>query len=575
MKRCPQCNRTEADDALTFCRVDGTPLVRESGVANGEVGTRKFSPSQSTDTNETRILPNDEALNRHTAPTTVLEARPASGNTRGLSGAKSRLVVIVAVVAAVTVALAATAYLYLSRGESAPPKNSVAVLPFQNASNDPNMEYLSDGITESLINSLSQLPNVRVLARSTMFRFKGQDADPQAVGRQLGVDTVLTGRVVQLGDSLSVQADLVNVADGSQMWGEQFNRRLTDLVALQGEVARDVSNKLRAKLTGADEQKLAKTYTANPVAYQHYLRGRFYWNKRTAKDLQKAIEYFQQAVAADPDYALAYAGLADAYSLLPTYGSGLPREVFPKAREAAVKALSLDSQLAEAHVSLGLVLNYYDYDFAGAEREFKAAIELNRMNPTAHVTYGNLLSILGRHEEALNEFRRALELDPLSLIGNRLYGLGFFYARGYDEAVAQLGRTVELDAGFAPAHDSLANVHFVKGDYAASVEAFAKSQELFGERQNAALARESFARGGWQGFLRAMTDGRNGANLASYRLATYHAALGERDRAFDELSKAYESREFFMILLKVDPRLDPLRSDPRFIELMRKVGLPQ
>jgi TolB-like protein/tetratricopeptide (TPR) repeat protein len=437
------------------------------------------------------------------------------------------------------------------------------------------MEYLSDGISESLINSLSQMQNVRVMARSTMFSFKGKDLNPQTVGEQLGVETVLTGRVVQRGDSLTVQADLVNVADGTQLWGEQFNRKLTDLVALQGEVARDVSNKLRTKLTGADEQRLAKTYTANPVAYQHYLRGRFYWNKRTAKDLQKAVEYFQQAVAADSDYAPAYAGLADAYSLLPTYGGGLPREMFPKAREAAVKALSLDSQLSEAHVSLALVLNYYDYDFAGAEREFKAAIELNRMSPTAHLHYGNLLSTLGRHEEALNEFRRALELDPLSLIGNRLYGLAFYHARRYDEAIAQLERTVELDAGFAPVHDSLSNVYSVKGDYAASIEAFAKNQELIGERQNAVLARESFARGGWQGFLRAMTGERGAANMASYRLATYHAALGEKDKAFDELNKAHESREFFMILLKVDPRLDPQRSDPRFAELVRRVGFPQ
>ena len=574
MKRCPKCNRAESDDTLAFCRTDGTRLVSDGSFVSEGAGTLRFGSSPITGETETRILPADEGLSRPTAPTTALEGRQPPGDMLRASKSKSRSGVVAAVVVVATLALAASAYLYLSRGRSAA-KNSIAVLPFQNAGGDPNLEYLSDGISEGLINSLSQLPGVRVMARSTMFSFKGKDVDPQAVGKQLGVEAVLTGRVVQHGDSLTVQADLVNVADGSQMWGEQFNRKLTDLVALQGEVARDVSNRLRAKLTGAEEQRLAKTYTANPEAYQHYLKGRFYWNKRTAKDLQKAVEYFQQAVAADPNYALAYAGLADAYSLLPTYGGGSPREMFPKAREAAVKALSLDSQLGEAHVSLGLVLNYYDYDFAGAEREFKAAIGLNQMNPTAHLTYGNLLSTLGRHEEALNEFRRALELDPLSLIGNRLYGLGFFYARRYDEAIAQLERTIELDASFAPAYDSLANVYSVKGDYAASIEAFAKNQELIGEGQNAALARESFARSSWQGFLRAMTEASGAANLASYRLATYHAALGEKDRAFDELSKAYESREFFMILLKVDPRLDPVRSDPRFAEIVRKVGLPQ
>jgi eukaryotic-like serine/threonine-protein kinase len=572
MKRCPACNRVH-DDALRFCPKDGTPLVDDGGSASQDAGTLRFGSAHVTGETETRTLPTGEAAGRPTAPTTVLDARRASSGARELTKPKSRRGVAIAAAAVAALVLAAFAYTYLSRGGGE--KNSIAVLPFENASGDPEVEYLSDGITESIINSLSQLPGVRVMARSTMFSFKGKNIDPRAVGEQLGVEAVLTGRVVQRGDSLAVQADLVNVADGSQMWGEQFNRKLTDIVVLQGEVARDVSNRLRTKLTGADEQRLAKTYTANPEAYQHYLRGRFYWNKRTAKDLHKAVEYFQQAGSTDPNYAPAYAGLADAYSLLPTYGGGQPREMFTKAREAAVKALSLDSQLAEAHVSLGLVLNYYDYDFAGAEREFKAAIALNAMSPTAHVTYGNLLSTLGRHEEALKELRRALELDPLSLIGNRLYGLGFFYARRYEEAIAQLQRTVELDAGFAPAYDSLANVYSVKGDYAASVEAFAKNQELIGEGQNAALARESFIRGGWQGFLRAMTGERGAANSASYRLATYHAALGEKDEAFDELNNAYESREFFMILLKVDPRLDPLRSDPRFADLMRRVGFSQ
>ncbi|MCA1637584.1 MAG: protein kinase, partial [Acidobacteria bacterium] len=426
---------------------------------------------------------------------------------------------------------------------------SIAVMPFINESGNADNEYLSDGMTESLISSLSQLPNLSVKARSSVFRYKGKDVNPQTVGNELSVQAVLNGRVTQRGDELTLSLELIDVQTENVIWSERYNRKQADLVSLQSEIARDVSSKLKTKLSGADEQRLAKSYTENAEAYQLYLRGRFYWNKRTAKDIEKAIGYFQQSVALDPNYTLAYAGLADAYSLLPIYGGAPSREALPKAREAALRALSLDSQLAEAHVSLGLVLNFYDYDFAGAEREFKAAIELNPNSATAHQFYGNLLSLLGRDREssAAAELRRALEIEPLLLTSNRLYGVALIYARKYDEAIAQLKKTLELDAGFAPAHDSLATVYFAKGSYAESVEAFARSQELFGVPQNAVLARESFARGGWQGFLRAMTGESRPTNLTSYRAATFHGELGEKDKAFAELNKAYENREFFMI----------------------------
>ena len=576
MKRCPQCSRVESDDTLTFCRTDGTPLVRESGAVSESAGTLKFSPTQGADTGETRILPAGDGLSRPTAPATVLDGQRVSGDARELSKPKSRRTVVAAIVAVAALALAAPAYLFLSRDRNTAAKNSIAVLPFQNASGDPNVEYLSDGMTESLINSLSPLPNLAVKARSTVFRYKGKDADPQKVGSELNVEAVLSGRVMQRGDDLTLSIELVDPKTGDQIWGGQYRRKSSDIVSLQGEVARDVADKLRVKLSGADEQKLAKNYTRNAEAYELYLRGRFHWNRRTVNDIQKSIEYFRQAVALDPNYTLAYTGLADAYSTLPTYGGAPSREVVPRAREAALKALSLDDRLAESHISLGIILNYYDYDFAGAEREFRRAVELNPNSATAHQFYGVLLLHLGRHDEASAALWRALEIEPLSPLINRLYGLALLFARRYDESAAQLKKTLELDANFVPAYDSLGHVYRVQGKHGDSVEAYAKAQEVLGNREEAALMREIFARDGWRAYLRAMADEPRLNQLKSrYIVATYHVELGEKEKAFAELNKAYEDREFFMILLKGDPRLDPLRSDPRFAELMLKVGFPQ
>ncbi len=477
----------------------------------------------------------------------------------------------VALAVLVLTALGFGYWFYNHRSANTTQIESIAVLPFVNESGNPDVEYMSDGISESLINSLSQLPNVRVLARSTMFRFKGKESDPQAVGKQLGVETVLTGRVVQRGDSLTIQTDLVSVLDGSQLWGERYNRRLTDVLAVQEEIVRDVSHKLRGRLSGTDEQRAAKNYTANPEAYQLYLKGLFYRNKFSLKDTENSIPYFQQAIAADPSFALPFAGLADSYVTLTLFEGGAPtHEVMPKARDAALKALTLDDGLAEAHTALGFILFFYDYDFVGSEREFKRALELNPNFANAHQRYSQLLTYRGRHEESLAEMRRALEIDPLSLIANRGYGDRLLDARRYDEAVAQLRKTLELDRNFSLAYSSLALVHQAQGDHAESVEAICKAYELTGRQEYAALARESFAKRGWQGYLRTMMERR--PDLRAYTRATFHAALGEKDKAFAGLNKAYENRESFLVRLKVDPRLDPLRSDPRFQDLLRRVG---
>ncbi len=461
-------------------------------------------------------------------------------------------------------------------GRSTKQIESIAVLPFINQSGNADNEYLSDGMTETLINSLSQLPNIAVKARSSVFSYKGKEISSKQVGNELSVQAVLNGRIAQRGENITLGLELVDVQTGNQIWGEQYNRKLIDLVSLQTEIARDVSDKLRLRLSGADEQRLTKNYTENAEANQLYLRGRFYSNRRTVKDIRKSIEYFQQAVTVDPNYTLAYTGLADAYSVLPTYGGAPSREVVPKAREAALKALSLDNQLAESHISLGIILNYYDYDFAGAEREFQRAIELNPNSATAHQIYGNLLLNLGRHEESLNEMRRALEIEPLSLITNRFYGIALLWARRYDESAEQLKKTLELDVNFIPAYDTLGNAYRMQGRYADSVEAYASGQQALNNLEAAALMRDSFSKGGWQGFLEAMTNKPQLNYLkSSYVVATYHTELGEKDEAIALLNKAYEEREFFITLLKVDPRLDPLREDPRFQELLKRVGFSQ
>ncbi|HAF22791.1 MAG TPA: hypothetical protein DCK93_07725 [Blastocatellia bacterium] len=575
MKRCPACNRVETDDALAFCRADGTALINDSASLGADERTARFGSGSVASEIETRILPQtvtDADMSRPTGPTTVLDRQQTIGRTQELTKHQRRKI-LAAITVLILAAIAVSAYFYLARKNIAAIQ-SVAVLPFVNASGNADVEYLSDGITESLINSLSQLPNLSVKARSTVFHYKGKDVTPQQVGSELSVQAVLNGRVTQRGDQLTLSVELVDARTGNQIWGEQYNRMTADLVSLQSEIARDVSTKLRVKLSGADKQKLAKNYTANPEAYQLYLKGLFYSNKRTLKDSEIAVRYLQQATAADPSFAPALVGLADSYVYIALSEGGAPaHEVMPKGRDAALKALTLNDGLGEAHAALGFILTCYDYDFAGAEREYQRAIELSPNFVNAHQRYSLLLTLLGRHEESLAEARRGLEIDPLSLIANRGYGERLIEARRYEEAVAQLKKTLELDSNFPLAYSSLASVYQAQGDYAASVEAIAKSYELTGRPEYAALARESFAKGGWSGYLRAMLERR--LDLRAYTRATYHAALGERDKAFAELNKAYENREGGLIRLKVDPRLDPLRDDPRFQELLRRVGLPQ
>jgi TolB-like protein/Flp pilus assembly protein TadD len=583
MKRCPECKHTYSDE-VKFCRLDGALLISDTESVDENAETVKLSPANETDTAGSRILPDHQSTpgadsataaiqTNSDAQTAILDSNPNSGRTRELSRPKRRRTGTVIAALTALALIIGFGYYFLLR-KNAGTIDSIAVLPFANANADPEMEYLSDGITENIINTLSRLPSLRVLPRSTVFRYKGKLDDPQQIGNELGVRAVLTGKIVQRGNQLQIQTELIDVASGNQLWGEQYNRPLEDVLNVQESIAREITAKLHLQLTGTEAQQLTKRYTENTEAYQLYLKGQFYWNKRTQQDLQKAIDYFRQAIALDPNYALAYAGLADAYFALSTTGA-THHDLPSKARDAALKALSLDERLAEAHASLANILRGYDYDFSGAEREFKRALVLNPNYAEGHYRYGLALTCLGRHEEALAEYKRALELDPLSLVINRNYGESLLFARRYDESIAQLKKTLELDANFAQGHSSLATAYHVKGRYAESVEELARSTELNGNSERAALMRESFTKGGWEGYLRMMVGEGAIADLASpsYFAAVCYVALGEKDKAFIELNKAHEKREYRLTFLKVDPRLDPLRSDSRFNELLRKVGL--
>ncbi|HWO02220.1 MAG TPA: tetratricopeptide repeat protein [Blastocatellia bacterium] len=579
MKRCPQCNKAAADDILNFCRGDGARLVvdidsfsdRSTVVLVYDAPVAKTSPID------------DPAINQRES-TSPREAPKATSNNRNLLVSAKRLALAV-IASIVSLTLSGTAFYSLSPGNSTAISSlashyllarnnnvaisSLAVLPFINVNADQQLDYLSDGMTEMLICNLSQLPILNVKARSSVFRYKGKDVTPYTVGKDLNVQAVLNGRIVLFGDVLTLSLELADASTENVIWSAQYSRKQTDLVALQSEIARDVSNKLRVKLAGADEHKLSKKYTTDTEAYQLYLKGRFYWNKRTLKDLERALDYFNQAIALDPNFALAYAGRADTYVVLPFYNDQPIREAMAPAREAALKALLLDSDLAEPHATLGQVY-MQECNFAAAEREYKRTMELDPNYATAHQWFGVLLFYLGRHEESFDEFRQALEIDPLSLIINLDYAESLYNARRYDEAIAQLKKTLELNTEFATTYQRFTKFYQAVGDYDEAARSYATYRELNGDRSGAALIRDSFEKGGWPGCLRALTAKDQVSKLSRYEAVEFFAALGEKDQAFAELDKSYE---VFGPILRIEPLLDPLRNDPRFREILRRAGL--
>jgi eukaryotic-like serine/threonine-protein kinase len=479
----------------------------------------------------------------------------------------------------VAIGLVAGAW-YLRSGRTAH-IDSIAVLPFTNGSGDANNEYLSDGVTESLIASLTHVPELKVKSRNSVFRYKGKDVDFKKVGNDLGVSALVSGRVVPRGDSIEVSAELTDVRDNTEIWGQHYSLKSANIVGLPQQIAGDIAEKLRSKLSTSEKQQITKQGTQNPEAYELYLKGRYYWNKLTGPDVETAIPYFYQAIAKDPGYALAYSGLADAYSELPTLG-GAPSEYYPKANAAARKALELDPTLARPHAVLGSAEMDYEWDFAGGEAEYKKAFELDPSDATAHAWYAwDIGKIGGREQEAFTEVNRAHQLDPLSPFRENV-GFVHIWARQYDDAILECKKVANEDPTISYTHVCLAQAYWAKHMYPQVVGEWKVYGQLSSDRRESDFAsamEQGFRSGGWKG---ALTKGieerqtqRKTGYASAYQIAILYADLGDKNNAFRWLNTAYQERDAYLYGSRTDFLLDPLRSDPRFSEMVHKVGLPQ
>jgi TolB-like protein/Tfp pilus assembly protein PilF len=555
MKHCPECNKNYADPTLSFCLQDGAPLM--------------IGPA---------LEPAATAILSSEAPTRVHDDKNTSKNDlQNLTVSNSkRLLVLMGAAAVIIAAIGISAYRYYG-DRTLKQIDSIAVIPFVNESGNPDVEYLSDGMTESLINSLSTLPNLSVKARNTVFRYKGKEIDEKKVGQELSVQALLLGRVIQRGDNITLYLSLVDARTGTSLWGEQYDRKIQDVAVLQKDITRDVSQKLRSRLSNADTRDLTRNYTDNAEAYQLYLKGRYLWAKRNPNSIKTAIEYFNQAIERDPGFALAYTGLADAY-IVPA-NKMPPREAAPKAKAAAMRALEIDPTLAEAHASLGRVLQVYDWNWDEAEKELKRAIELNPRYAVAHQWYGGYLERTDRLDEGISERRLAIELDPLSVISNFELGQAWFWKRDYDQAIRQFQKTLELDPEFQPVLQYLPAAYAQIGMYDEAIRQIQQTPET-ADVLSTGVPGYVLAMAGQKREAHAILDElrrrreKGKEYVTPVSLALIHVALGEKDAALAWLEKGYEERAFQMQFLNVDPRFDTIRDDPRFADLVRRIGLP-
>ena len=565
--RCQSASEIRGDLKRLRRDTDSSRVTSASGGTEGAsspVSSASSSPSSSS---------------RAAAPPSMM-AEPSSDTALAVSLAKRHKKKIVIGVAMLMAMCAALGY-WVYRAKFAPgtggPIDSVAVLPFANTGSDPDSEYLSDGITESVINSLSHVSKLRVVPRSTVFRYKGKQNAPEQIGQELNVRGVVTGRVARRGDAFLVSAELTDVGRDSQLWGESYSKKLADIQGIQEEISKSIAENLRIELSGKEQQQIAKKDTQNPEAYQLYLRGRYYWNQRTSEGVKKGLDYFEQAIQKDPGYGLAYAGVADSYVV----GGGAylnlsAKEARPKARAAALKALELDDSLAEAHTNLADTYLYYDWDFAKSDQEFQKAIALNPNYPTAHQWYSECLYVTGRFDQSIAEAKRALELDPGSVAINGSLGDAYFFARKFDLAIDQFKKTLKMDPNSLAGNRELFWTYSQKGMYPEAVSEWQDITRLLGNAPLATAAGDAFHKGGWRAFLKAELDWiqkNPQANVPAYLVARLYSLLGQTNDAFASLEKAYAAREGGIVCLKSDPVMDPLRPDPRFQDLLRRVNL--
>lgn len=568
MKRCPECRRDYYDDTLLYCLDDGNALLEGPGSGSGAMDEPATAILHET-------APSAEGVTRaqiHTAEQTAVMPS-ATGDIPRSKRFDNRLL-LAPLLLAVIVLGGFFGYRYFISEDSGR-IDSITVLPFANASGDKETDFLADGIAETLINNFTKIPELKVTARSTAFRFRGREGEPLEVGRELKVDSMLTGRLMQRGDQLSVQVDLINTADGAQIWGNRYEGKTSDIVSIQQRIATDVSSQLKLKLSGSQEQEIAKTYTQNPEAYQRYLRGRFYWNKRTGEALMKAVQEFQAAADADPSYALAYVGLGDSYLLLPEYAGTPVNEAMPKAKAFAEKGLQIDPSLGEAYATLGLVQHYL-WQFNEADREFQRAIEFNPNYPTVHHWYSNNLRERGDYKQALVEIRRAHDLDPLSGIININVGIMLALNGDVPGARAQFKRTVEMDPSWFNGHFHMGLIDVMDGRPGDSIPHFQKSVEL---------APSSLRPVGMLGYSLAVVGKRaeaiellkqlearyaNGVATAS-NVATIHIGLGEKEKAYEWLEKGFQDKDIEITRSHWYPQFNSIREEPRFKELMQRI----
>ena len=457
------------------------------------------------------------------------------------------------------------------------PAKSIAVLPFENLSEDKANAYFAEGIQDEILTRLAKIADLKVISRTSTQRFKSAPNDLRQIAQQLGVANILEGSVQKANDQVRVNVQLINALTDAHLWADTYDRKLIDIFAVETEIAKAVADVLQAKLTGSEQHVIAARPTENTEAHQLYLKGRFFWNKRTGNDLKKSIGYFEQAIAADPNYALAYAGVADAYVLLPGYSAGIPRDCYPKAKAMAKRALELDDTLAEAHTTLAGAIWSYEFDFTQANRDFQRAIELNPNYATAHQQYGNMtLSALGRGAEAIAEGKRAVELDPLSLVINADLGVDYYYAHRYEEAIAQQRKTLEMDPGFYYARFNLGLALVAKGDLKAAIAEYQKAYASDDDPWVLGLLGNAYALSGNKTEARKILDQLKEISrqryVSAYSYVIVYLALGDKEEALRWLEQSYQDRAGSDIgWMRVESLLDPLRSDPRFEALAEKI----
>lgn len=569
MKHCPKCSKTYSDETLNFCLDDGEWLREASDP--GEPATAILHETD----------PPSEAATRAQIHETDRTASVPSGigqwkSTPIMSGRKFGIIAGLVIAAA---ALGFFGYSYFASDSK--PINSIAVLPFANASGDKETEYLGEGLSESLINSFTTIPQLKVTARSTAFRYRGREGEPLSIGKELGVGSILTGSLLERGDSLNIQVDLVSTSDGSQIWGKRYSGKSSEIVGIQQQIAKDVSEQLRLKLTGTQAEQVTKTHTADPEAYQLYLKGEYHWHKRGYEEMLKAADYFNQAIEKDPGYALAYAGLALTYTLGPDWGNAPPETSHPKAKAAALRALELDGSLAEPHAVLGMYFSHAEWNWAEAEKEFRRAIELKPDYATAHQWLSTEVLIpQNRLDEAIAEGKRARELDPLSAIISTRLGYAFFVARRYDEAIAMHRRSLDIDPNFSFAHNSLGNTLLAKGQYNEAIAASRKAVELsINDPWDKGYLAFGLAKAGHRDeaikIIEELKHPAADIYVPAIVIALPYLALGNKEESLAWLEKEVAAHGSDGPTTAADPNFDDLRSDPRFKALLKRMNLPE